>query len=426
MMISRTNRVRRRGAVAVLVAICLIPLIGVLALSLEGGMMLAARRRAQTVADASAYAAACQLYKQSSLDPTGLDVLGKAHAAASANAKANDFNNDGKTNKVEVNLPPSSQSPSWQINPGFVEVIITSYQPRSFSAIFGSGTMTIAARAVARISLSSPPSVILLEPKKSQGFTLSGGTTLTTESVVQVNSSSSTGTTLTGGSTLSVSKLQLHGGGTRDISSRVIGAVQTGVNSFSDPLASLPTPTTAGLSNQSFTSTYGTSTISPGVYNNGISISGGMTVTMRPGIYYIKKNGLTLSGGVTLRGTGVTIYLDNSGNNNDFSVSGGANVNLIPPTSGTYAGLTYFQDRNNSNALSFSGGASISMVGTLYAAAADINISGGISNTYGSQLIANSMSISGGARIKVNTVTDSKLGYVAAGASSAAGVSLVE
>ena len=422
---TRHSHRRRRGAVAVLVAICLVPLIGVLAIACDGGMMLAARRRAQTVADAAAYSAACQLFTNNSSDPTGLDISGKARAVAVANTKANGFNNDGTTNKVAINFPP--QSGSYKNLPGYVEVIITTIQPRYFGAVLGSGSTNVGARAVARISVATPPSILLLNPTKSQDFTLSGNSILTTESVIQVNSSSNTSTTLTGSSTINATKLQLHGGGTRDSSSKVNGTVQTGVNSFSDPLASLPTPSTVGLSNQSFTSSYGSKTISPGVYTNGLSIAGGMTVTMNPGVYYIKTSGLTLSGGATLKGTGVTIYMDNTGGqNNDFSVSGGATVSLTPPTSGIYAGLSYFQDRSNSNTLSFTNGATVNIQGTLYAAAAALSASGGTNNTYGSQIIANAMALSNGASIKVNTLTDAKQGYVAAGTSTASGISLVE
>ena len=413
---------RRRGAVAALVAICMVPLIGVMAIAIDGGLMLAARRRAQTVADAAAYSAACQLSTNSTTDPTGLDINGKARAVAVANTKANGFNNDGATNKVEINIPPKINLPKsspYEGLPGYVEVIITTIQPRYFGAVLGSGSTNVGARAVARVSGSSssaPPSVLLLNSNKSQALSLSGGTTFTTESTIQVNSSSSTGTSLRGSSTIDTASLLLHGGGDRDNSSRVIGAVQTGVNAVNDPLASLAAPTTAGLANQSFTSTYGSKTISPGVYNNGISIAGGMTVTMQPGVYYIKNSGLTLSGGVTLKGTGVTIYLDNSGGrNNDFSISGGATVNLLPPTSGPYSGLTYFQDRANANALSFSGGTTTSIKGTVYAPAAPISISGGTRNTYGSQLITDSLSLSGGAYVNFNTVTDASSGYVYGG-----------
>ena len=110
----RTRRVesdpRRRGAVAVIVALCLIPLIGVTAFAIDGGLLMATKRRAQTVADAAAHAAACKLYSNTttSLDITGLDAKGTARAAALANAAANSFANDGSANSVNVNIPPKT------------------------------------------------------------------------------------------------------------------------------------------------------------------------------------------------------------------------------------------------------------------------------------------------------------------------------
>lgn len=421
-------RERRRGAVAVVVALCLIPLIGVMAFAFDGGIMLIARRRAQTIADAAAYSVACQLYTNLTVDPTGLDVSGKARAVGVYTAKGNGFTNDGTTNTVTINIPP--QSGSHIAAPGYAEVILTTIQPRIFGAIFGSASLSITGRGVARILLSTPASIILLDPTATGAFTLTGGTKITTQSTIQVNTSSTTGTQLTGASNITAAALHLHGGGTRDTSSSVTltseSSVKSGVAAVADPLASLATPTTAGLTNQSFTSTYGSKTISPGVYSGGLTIGNGMTVTMQPGIYYMKGGPLSVAGGVTLTGSGVTIFMDNTSSNSQFQIAGGANVNLTPPTSGTYAGLTYFQDRSNSKTLSFSNGANITLKGTVYAAAAAMNFSGGTSNTYGSQIIADSMSISNGAVIKVNTTDDAKLGYVAAGKSTSATIALVE
>ena len=422
------SKKRRRGAVAVVVTICLIPLIGVMAFAFDGGMMLAARRRAQTVADAASYSTACQLSANLTTDPTGLDVSGKARTVAFANAKANGFSNDGTTSTVTVNIPPLSGDNIGEA--GYAEVIVVAIQKRTFSAIFGSGTLNISARSVSRINLASPPSILLLEPTASQALTLAGGSTLTTQSIIQANTTSSSGTQLSGASTLTAAGLHLTGNGFRDTSSTVKltkeSSVKTGTAATPDPLASLATPTTAGLTNQSFTSTYGSKTISPGVYSGGISIGGGMTITMQPGIYYMKGGGLSIANGATVRGTGVTIFMDNTNGGGQFSIAGGTTVSLTPPTTGTYAGLTYFQDRSNSKSLSFNNGASINLSGTIYAANAAVNLSGGTSNTYGSQIIADTMAISNGTNLKVNTTDDAKLGYVAAGASSSASIATVE
>ena len=52
----------RRGISVVFVAISLVSLMGMLAISLEGGLLLTERRKAQTTADAAAMAAATDLY----------------------------------------------------------------------------------------------------------------------------------------------------------------------------------------------------------------------------------------------------------------------------------------------------------------------------------------------------------------------------
>ncbi len=140
----------------------------------------------------------------------------------------------------------------------------------------------------------------------------------------------------------------------------------------------------------------------------------------------MKGGPLSISGGANVSGTGVTIFMDNTSSNSQISIAGGANVSLSPPTTGIYAGLTYFQDRANTKALSFSNGTNITLRGTVYAAAAAINVTGGTANTYGSQIIADTMAISGGTSVKINTTSDAKLGYVATNSSTDSTILLVE
>ncbi len=416
---------RRRGAVAVVVTICLIPLIGAMAFAIDGGFMLAARRRSQTVADAAAYAAACQLYTNLSTDPTGLDVSGKAHTAGFSNASANGFTNDGSTNIVKVNIPPSTLSKLWQTKPGYAEVVVTYNQPRIFGAIFGSGTIPVSARAVARSITSTPQaysnaSIITLSSNAGSSLLVSGGARLTTQSTIQVDSSNVQAAVVSGGANLTASGIDItgnylaNGGATVNVTGG--GGVKTAAASVPDPLANLPAPDPTTLTSRSFTSTYGSATISPGVYTGGLSIGGGMVITMLPGVYYMKSGGFTAGGGTTINGSGVTIYIDDGGGS--LNLSGGTNVNLTPPTSGTYAGLTYFQDRNSTKPLNLSGGSANSISGTIYAAGAQAQLSGGSNSKVGSQFIVNSLNVSGGANVNINTTNDAKLGYVASGSSS--------
>jgi Flp pilus assembly protein TadG len=59
----KSSRTRsRRGVVAPLVALCLIPVLSLVAIALDGGALLDQRRSCQAAADAAALAAAEDLY----------------------------------------------------------------------------------------------------------------------------------------------------------------------------------------------------------------------------------------------------------------------------------------------------------------------------------------------------------------------------
>jgi uncharacterized membrane protein len=125
---------KRRGTVAVLVALSLIPIFGVVAFALDAGLLLDNHRRVQAAADAAALAGADDLFKNWSTN-NGTDASNKGSASALSTALANGFDNDGVDDTVTVNIPPKSGSFSGKA--GYVEVIIQYNQQRDFSGIFG-------------------------------------------------------------------------------------------------------------------------------------------------------------------------------------------------------------------------------------------------------------------------------------------------
>ena len=423
----RTRRGRRRGAVAVVVALCLIPLIGIMAFAFDGGLMLAAKRRSQTIADTSAHAAAVRLYTNAISDPTGLDVSRNAWSTAMALAATNGYNNDGTTNTVKVNIPPLSGT--FLGKPFHAEVIVTTIQPRIFSAVLGSGSLTVGAYTVARgisgtAQAYSNASLIVLSAAGcgSNALQVSGGASLDTQSTIQDNSTSSIALNVNGGASLTAPSIQIAGSYSATGGSTINGTIQTSAPIITDPLASLPAPNPSTLTARSFQSSSSTQTINPGVYSNGLQIGNGGTVTMNPGVYYLQGIGLNIGNGATLTGNGVTIYMDNGA---QLNLQGGTSVTLTPPTSGTYAGLTYFQSRSSILPLNINNGATLEASGTIYAPAATANIIGGTTNKYGSQLILDTLNISNGAKLTMPTKTDATKGYVASGTSTAS-ITLVE
>src|SRR5687768_8588865 len=120
--------VRRRGAIVVLVAVCLAVILAFVAIAVDGGSLLERRRMTQGAADAAAMAAAESLFRNYP-KYKGLDDLGgSAAAAAKTIAAANGYSNDGKTSTVTVRTSPQTYSGGpnkGQLLPkGYVEVTV--------------------------------------------------------------------------------------------------------------------------------------------------------------------------------------------------------------------------------------------------------------------------------------------------------------
>jgi hypothetical protein len=123
-----------------------------------------------------------------------------------------------------------------------------------------------------------------------------------------------------------------------------------------DPYASLPTPTPGSCSYNPFSAPGGSSiTLSPGTYCGGLTISSYNNVYFTPGTYYIANGDLYLTSinnvscPTCTTSAGVTFVLtQTTGNNADIGglrISSDNNVTLNAPTTGTYAGILFYQDR---------------------------------------------------------------------------------
>lgn len=411
----RTGASARRGATAVVVAICLVPLIGVMAFAIDGGLLMAQRRQVQAAADASAHAAACTLYTNNSTD-NGLDPRGLARAAALAFASANGYSNDGTRSVVTVNIPPTSGTFSGRSS--YAEVLVTYNQDKAFSAIWRSGSLAVRARTVARgLTAQAVPystaSILLLDPSASGSLSVAGSAKVVVESSIQVNSSNASAVTATNAGTISAKsptpnpapQINVVGQSTTNSGGAINIRVAGGAPAVSNPMSSVAAPNPTTLTTQSFNSPgYGSATLNPGVYNGGLTFGNGMSITLNPGIYYMKGGNFTVANGVTLNGSGVMIYMDNGGG--QFNFQGGGVINMSAPTSGPYAGIVMFQDPNSSKSVSIANGSTTAITGTVYAAGATVSIAGGAQNSqYGSQFIVKNLNLSNNASININTLS---------------------
>jgi hypothetical protein len=95
------------------------------------------------------------------------------------------------------------------------------------------------------------------------------------------------------------------------------------------------------------------------------------------------------------------IYSAGTGN---ISLTGSGSMSLSPPTSGTYKGITLFQERTSNKQINITGQGNMNMTGTFYAAAAKVSITGigNYTNPIGSQWIAYQLYVTGSGSFTVN------------------------
>jgi hypothetical protein len=422
----------RRGSVVTIVAICLTAILAIVALVLDGGLLLDERRQTQTAADAAALAAAVDLFTNYPAKG-GVDASGTAKESALATAKANGFNNDGVTSTVTVNINTSSSSQVKYLagpnagNPlplGYVEVIIEYNEPRFFNGLFGKGSLTVQARAVARGKYTAAsPGILILDPTHSNALTTTntGNIVVRNGGTIIVDSTDPAGASLTNSGNIEAATINLSGspGYKYSNSGRIVGTINSDVPPTPDPLRNLPEPSQPALptlptlssgSSLPYTTSQGVQwsngsagqvlNLSPGYYP-GIRSSAGGTIVLNanpdgsPGIYYIGSQGFSITNSTNITGNNVMIYSAGTG---DISLTGSGSVTLTPPTSGTYQGISIFQERSSTKQVSITAGGSMNAAGTFYAAAAKMSITntGDYNNVLGSQYVVYDLDVTGG------------------------------
>lgn len=408
--VAREAREKRRGAVVVLVAVCLTAVLGVVALVLDGGAVMSERRHAQAAADAAALAAAAELYKDYSVYQ-GKDLKGSARQAALDLARANGYANDGKTSIVTVHIPPASGTFAGRA--GFAEVIVQYNQKRGFSALFNQGDVAVRARAVARGNARHlPTGVVLLNPTETDSFHVSGNGSMGVKNgSIFVNSSAGIAAHWSGNGVISAASIEITGGYQKSGHPVIIGDIHSKVQPTPDPFTALPEPKTSDhtlrATSHTSISHNGKDVLHPGVYRGGISISGQSQVTMMPGVYIMEGGGFRISGQGALSGEEVMIYnmLGAGGDHGQILIAGNGAVHLTPPATGIYQGFSFFQQRTQTDRLQISGNGSVHISGVVYAAKANTQLSGNGSigfDILGGGYVCDTMQVSGNGSFNID------------------------
>ncbi|WP_245451091.1 TadE/TadG family type IV pilus assembly protein [Borborobacter arsenicus] len=137
-------------------------------------------------------------------------------------------------------------------------------------------------------------------------------------------------------------------------------------------------------------------TLTPGTYCDK-SLTG--TIVLDPGAYIFKGTKISLGGNGSLTGAGVTIFLMEDA---ELKINANQVINLSPPETGPYAGITIYQARGNTSDLTLNGGSGTSLNGFIYAPDARITYTG--NSDTGSdgciRIVGNTVAMTGNSSVK--------------------------
>ena len=410
---------REDGQAVILVVVAMsILLIGALGLAIDGGQMYAHRQMAQAAADAAAQAGIMSIFdgtNGTSAHPFGTGtppIASSVCTTADARTPCVYARNNGfggtSADTVTLSFPATVSGVTLSSGnvPAFAVTVQRSLKTGLIRFVGAGATVTITAKATAGlVGAVSPDCVYALDPSAPNAFQATNGATVALSGcAIAVDSSNSDALTVNGGSTVTASAITVAGGDSITNGGSTTPAPTTGATSVADPLASLPSPAVGACNYTNYNPGWGTWALTPGVYCGGINISNGATATFAAGTYIIKGGSLTLVGGTTDTGSGVMFYL--TGTNASYgsvNISNGANVTFSGPTSGSYMGIVFYQDRTITSAVNatFAGGVAMKVTGTLYFPTTSVLFSNGssVSNVY-TAIVAKQVSFTGGTSLQ--------------------------
>lgn len=278
----------------------------------------------------------------------------------------------------------------------FIEVKSTIHH----EGMIGSIDWTANRRSVVLVAPGQPACVLALDPHASASVKLQGSTQVTLDGCVIASNSDASDSVSRGGSAQMQAECVTTVGGTTGLTtySTKLACGMPLENQFAsfDPLEDVVPPAYTACQNVPGGKT---KTLSPGTYCNK-TISG--EVTLEPGNYVLRGGQIKLGGNGKLTGEGVTIFLMDDA---QFTSNANEIINLSPPTSGPYAGITIYQEKSNTNEVTINGGSGSNVTGFIYAPGAHVFYAGNSDMSGEGQcirLVGKTIEMTGNSSVKSN------------------------
>jgi Flp pilus assembly protein TadG len=384
-------RTDRRGGVAPLLALGLIPVLGTVGAAVDYSRANAVRASMQAALDSAALSLARQ-------NLSGDALTQSANSYFNAN-----FNRNSGVQDLQVSVSASPVSAGNALTLSATAAVSTQVM-----RVLGFATIPITTASKVVAAADGLGCVLSLNKSISSAVAGQGSTNVALKGCsLYDNSGNSTALTVGGSATVSALSVGVVGGiapGSSGLSADQ--GIWTGIGPVTDPYAGTTVPAPGACTETNFKPKDST-TIAPGVYCGGINLNAGVTITLSSGIYYIDGGGLSVNGGATLSGTGVTLVFT-SKNRGDWptaTINGNANINLIAPQSGPTAGIVVYGDPLMPVGTSFklNGGATQYFGGAVYIPQGAIQYAGGAStSTACTQIIGDTVTFVGNSSVAVN------------------------
>lgn len=350
------KRGRESGQVLPLVALCFAMLTGFAGMGVDVGYWRYQQRQQQSATDAAAIGAAQQL------------LYSGCPSAAAGTAGQSDASSNGFTNGVNGVTVAIDNPPTTGVHAGIscaaMATITSTNVPTFFTKLLGRQTVKETTKAVAQVVASSNPCMIMLAQNQNTNF--NNATVQAPGCSMYINGSANFN-----GAKVNAAAIEEANYAGSNNNGTFTGASPTKSLPMADPcpeIAGCAALTSNPPSTSPCTGTYSSGALTPGCYNN-LNLHGA-NVTMSPGLYVFE--GSANFNGASIAGTGVTIYMPAGASVNFNKVS---SLQLSPPTTGTYANVTYYQVATNTNDINFNG-SNTNISGLVYAPSAQMNWNG--------------------------------------------------
>lgn len=347
-MVQRLRALRRDndGSVVLIFALAVPILMGLSAAALEYGSLVKRRTELQRAADSGAIAGANQ-FKLANTDDAAAIRTAIAMSRAQAQAQAP----SDRTTTVEAEVGGKRSS---------VHVTVRETVPLTFGKFLNMAQMEISAQSTAKLAGTTRLCLLSLDPKAKKAFSAEKNARVAAPDCSLYSNSKSQEGISAGDGAVATALTMCSAGGYKGTSANFVPPPATGCPTLKDPLADRPPPQVgqcivlgASVNKNASDSTKivkiekGAYTLDPGTYCNGLEITDGALVTLRPGVYVMKNGPLIVKKKASMTGENVGFYFTGDKGGLLFDVD--STVSLTAPKDGDMASLLFFEERAVAN-----------------------------------------------------------------------------